>query len=589
MVERAEDAPRWTAHLVPAAHGTTLAPTFSYRDGAAATAAAAAPQGAKAVAAGPAGRRDRATGTGTGRRTHALRSVGDTAPTADPATTDAARTADLGGSPALAAGAAAPAADATAAGRLGLGGVESRHAGATPLHGATRASGEGPGAARRPAAPSVGAEGPPAGTAAAKAGAVPHEESRLAMGDVRPTSPGWPENGSDGPVAGTPPRGNASRTAAAPSSGSRTDDAAGALRRGGAPVTDRRISAADATGPAPSAPTPVTATADVPGAATAGGIGLPESETRAPSVALARVPGAAAVALAADIVDAHAPATPGGGHPVRGPKADRLATVLAAAGPAANAGALVEEKPLLAAPADASVPRATFVRLGEDDVAGTLLAVRPDPEAPGTLVLADHERFHAASAAAASASLLSAYAPEKRVSIETPFALLLGPAERPHGVSGNGLDHWWSDRPLPEDMTSDKQLKCLAEAVYFEARGEPERGQRAVAQVVVNRVKNPAYPDTVCGVVYQNRNWFNRCQFTFACDRVPDKVTDRAAWALAERIAEEYASGAAWIREIGAATHYHADYVSPSWANLMRKVRTIGDHLFYVTYGGGWT
>jgi spore germination cell wall hydrolase CwlJ-like protein len=196
-------------------------------------------------------------------------------------------------------------------------------------------------------------------------------------------------------------------------------------------------------------------------------------------------------------------------------------------------------------------------------------------------------------AADASTSLLHAYRAE-RVGIEEPFRLLLGPEAaalptRPHGVSGNGRDHWWSDRPLPEDVTGEKSVKCLAEAIYFEARGESELGQMAVAQVVINRVKNPAYPDSVCGVVYQNRNWFGRCQFTFACDRVADVVREPQAWALAMRIARNYAAGIAWLPELGATTHYHADYVNPRWARKMDAVTTIDSHIFYLTRGGGWT
>jgi spore germination cell wall hydrolase CwlJ-like protein len=111
----------------------------------------------------------------------------------------------------------------------------------------------------------------------------------------------------------------------------------------------------------------------------------------------------------------------------------------------------------------------------------------------------------------------------------------------------------------------------------------------AVAQVVINRVKNPEYPDDVCGVVYQNRNWFKRCQFTFACDRIRDAVRDEKAWSTARRIAESYAAGQAWLPTLGAATHYHARRVSPRWASQMREIKTIDRHVFYITHGGGWT
>lgn len=191
------------------------------------------------------------------------------------------------------------------------------------------------------------------------------------------------------------------------------------------------------------------------------------------------------------------------------------------------------------------------------------------------------------------AGLVSAYAPQA-VGIETPFTLLLDEpledaAARPHGVVGGGKDHWWSDRPLPKDVAGEASVTCLTEAVYFEARGEPALGQAAVAQVVLNRVKNPAYPDDVCGVVYQNRKWYNRCQFTFACDRRKDVVRDEAAWEEARKIATRFARGEIWLGSIGAATHYHATRVSPKWAPLMRRVKTIDNHVFYITRGGGWT
>ena len=80
-------------------------------------------------------------------------------------------------------------------------------------------------------------------------------------------------------------------------------------------------------------------------------------------------------------------------------------------------------------------------------------------------------------------------------------------------------------------------MKCLATAIYFEARSEPESGQIAVAQVVLNRVKNPAYPNTVCGVVYQNKDKRNRCQFSFACDGIRDRISEQRAWSSAQALA----------------------------------------------------
>src|SRR6185503_16910250 len=126
-----------------------------------------------------------------------------------------------------------------------------------------------------------------------------------------------------------------------------------------------------------------------------------------------------------------------------------------------------------------------------------------------------------------------------------------------------------------------KSEKCLAEAVYFESRGEPKRGQIAVAQVVMNRVFSGFYPTNVCGVVYQNSNRKFACQFTFACDSIPDVVTEPDMWAQAEEIARDMLDGKLWLPEIGHSTHYHAYWVHPSWVNEMRKLYKIGVHSFY--------
>lgn len=126
-----------------------------------------------------------------------------------------------------------------------------------------------------------------------------------------------------------------------------------------------------------------------------------------------------------------------------------------------------------------------------------------------------------------------------------------------------------------------KQERCLANAIYFESRGEPERGQKAVAQVVMNRVFSPYYPASVCGVVYQNAHKHNACQFTFACDNVRDVVTEPQAWELAKRIARDTLDGKIWLEDIGKATHYHATYVNPWWVRTMKKHKTVGIHIFY--------
>jgi hypothetical protein len=126
-----------------------------------------------------------------------------------------------------------------------------------------------------------------------------------------------------------------------------------------------------------------------------------------------------------------------------------------------------------------------------------------------------------------------------------------------------------------------KSEKCLAEAVYFESRGEVKRGQIAVAQVVMNRVFSGFYPNNVCGVVYQNSNRKLACQFTFACDGIPDKIEEPDMWEQAKEIAHDMLDGKLWLPEIGHSTHYHAYWVHPSWVNEMRKLYKIGVHSFY--------
>lgn len=145
-----------------------------------------------------------------------------------------------------------------------------------------------------------------------------------------------------------------------------------------------------------------------------------------------------------------------------------------------------------------------------------------------------------------------------------------------------------SDLPLGETTkVSDRELWCLATAVYFEARGEAYRGQVAVAQVVLNRTKDHRYPDTICGVVFQNQHRKNACQFSFACDGIPEVVNERKPWEQAEDIATKVASGELYLTEVGDATHYHATYVRPAWAPRMEKVTQIGLHVFY-KFKRGW-
>jgi len=134
---------------------------------------------------------------------------------------------------------------------------------------------------------------------------------------------------------------------------------------------------------------------------------------------------------------------------------------------------------------------------------------------------------------------------------------------------------------LVDEKSRAKSEKCLTEVVYFEARGEAVRGQIAVAQVVLNRAFSGKYPDTVCGVVYQNKHRHLACQFTFACDNNADVVKEPDMWDRAKKIAKAMLDGQLWLPEVAKSTHYHAYWVRPSWVSEMKKMYKFGVHTFY--------
>lgn len=129
-------------------------------------------------------------------------------------------------------------------------------------------------------------------------------------------------------------------------------------------------------------------------------------------------------------------------------------------------------------------------------------------------------------------------------------------------------------------------LECLTQAAYYEAGNESEDGLRAVVQVVLNRVRHPAFPSSICGVVYQGSTRATGCQFTFTCDGSLQRQPDPHKWARAKRIAESALNGAVYA-PVGLATHYHAYYVIPYWAATLAKNAVVGAHLFY-RWAGGW-
>jgi spore germination cell wall hydrolase CwlJ-like protein len=166
---------------------------------------------------------------------------------------------------------------------------------------------------------------------------------------------------------------------------------------------------------------------------------------------------------------------------------------------------------------------------------------------------------------------LEAVAPDAAATINASIPIAASPNPRAESVVFRGAG--------PVDQY--RALQCLAEAVYYEARSESEDGQRAVAQVVLNRVRHPSYPGSVCGVVYQGpMRAGGGCQFTFTCDGSLGRTPLGFDWAQARRIAAEALAGKVYA-PVGHATHYHTHQVLPSWAYRLAKVAVIGAHNFY--------
>jgi len=139
-----------------------------------------------------------------------------------------------------------------------------------------------------------------------------------------------------------------------------------------------------------------------------------------------------------------------------------------------------------------------------------------------------------------------------------------------------------------DPATFERSLECLAQAVYYEARSESDDGQRAVAQVVLNRVRHPSYPRSVCGVVYQGSHRATGCQFTFTCDGSMNAGVEPYAWDRARRIAEAALRGDVY-RPVGLATNYHTTAIRPYWAPSLVPQVTLGSHIFYRRPGSGGT
>jgi len=139
----------------------------------------------------------------------------------------------------------------------------------------------------------------------------------------------------------------------------------------------------------------------------------------------------------------------------------------------------------------------------------------------------------------------------------------------------------------PTSITDrERALRCLTQAIYYEAATEPLEGQRAVAQVVLNRARHPAYPNTVCGVVFQGSERTTGCQFTFTCDGSLARAPMASYWNRARQIAEAALAGYVY-KPVGWATHYHTNWVVPYWSSSLVKAATVGTHIFY-RWTGGW-
>ncbi|MEX3315895.1 cell wall hydrolase [Sulfitobacter sp. PS-8MA] len=136
---------------------------------------------------------------------------------------------------------------------------------------------------------------------------------------------------------------------------------------------------------------------------------------------------------------------------------------------------------------------------------------------------------------------------------------------------------WIDSQPKAEGSA---EFRCLAEALYFEARGESVKGQFAVAEVIMNRVKSARFPGTLCGVINQGTGRKYQCQFTYTCDGHKEVVNEPRAWARVAKVARAIIDGTAPKLTDGA-THYHTTAVNPKWARVYTKTARIGDHLFY--------
>jgi len=196
---------------------------------------------------------------------------------------------------------------------------------------------------------------------------------------------------------------------------------------------------------------------------------------------------------------------------------------------------------------------------------------------PNTLTVSSTRTAKLPPAASASPSPLNLPPPDLLRPI-APEEAMKENAERPFSGRPDTAAAAFSLKT--DDKSGARALECMTQAVYYEAASEGAEGQRAVAQVVLNRMRHPGYPATVCGVIYQGSERPTGCQFTFTCDGSLVRIPVPALWKQAQKIADEALAGKVFA-PVGHATHYHADYVLPFWADSLDKSVKVGRHIFY--------
>ncbi len=241
--------------------------------------------------------------------------------------------------------------------------------------------------------------------------------------------------------------------------------------------------------------------------------------------------------------------------------------------------ALAISSPLAGLKTRASALKARAVQLGRayprETIGAGVLGLIGLAAVAGVANSTSGQRAAQAAPPAPPPLLLKQVAPDQALKINAAIPVASGPnpVAVPFVFKGNA-------------SARSQALQCLASAVYYEAGNQDADGERAVAQVVLNRVRHPAFPASVCGVVYEGSTRTTGCQFTFTCDGSLYRQPDANGWRRAYEVAEAALSGYVYA-PVGYATHYHADYVVPYWASTLAKNAIVGAHIFY-RWAGGW-